>query len=51
MNTLVLMACLTPSKASGNHVWGYPAFMGAGIGLCLCSLVTAAQLSTPPELM
>ncbi|KFY91333.1 hypothetical protein V500_04719 [Pseudogymnoascus sp. VKM F-4518 (FW-2643)] len=45
----ILMATAGPS--SGDHVWGYPVFLGIGLGTCLCTLVTVAQLSTPRELI
>lgn len=44
-----VMAGLGPSD--GNAVWGIPVLLGAGLGLSLCSLITVAQLSTPPELL
>lgn len=33
------------------QVWGFPVLLGFGLGMSLCALVTAAQLSTPPELI
>ncbi|ORY58183.1 major facilitator superfamily domain-containing protein [Pseudomassariella vexata] len=45
----VLMATATPQTS--NPVWGYPVFLGMGLGVCLCALVTVAQLSTPKELI
>jgi hypothetical protein len=45
----ILMA--TAGPLSGDHVWGYPIFLGIGLGTCLCTLVTVAQLSTPRELI
>ena len=47
----VLMATATPSATSSRNVWGYPVFLGLGLGICLCALVTVAQLSTPRELI
>ncbi|CAK7242067.1 MAG: hypothetical protein STHCBS139747_003544 [Sporothrix thermara] len=47
----VLMATATPSATSSRNVWGYPVFLGMGLGTCLCALVTVAQLSTPRELI
>ena len=38
-------------SGSSKEVWGYPVFLGTGLGLSLVSLITAAQLSTPPELI
>lgn len=32
-------------------MWGYPIFVGLGLGICLTCIVTAAQLSAPPELI
>ncbi|KAK3392896.1 major facilitator superfamily domain-containing protein [Podospora didyma] len=32
-------------------VWGYPVVLGIALGMTLTTLVTAAQLSTPPELI
>lgn len=37
--------------ADSGRVWGFPVLLGFGLGLSLCALVTAAQLSTPPELI
>ncbi|KAI4603609.1 hypothetical protein KJ359_003425 [Pestalotiopsis sp. 9143b] len=45
----VCMANATP--ASGRAVWFFPVLMGAALGMTLTSLVTAAQLSTPPDLI
>jgi MFS family permease len=45
----ICMATATP--ASSAAVWGFPIFLGIGLGVCLCALVTAAQLSTPRELI
>jgi hypothetical protein len=45
----ILMATATPG--SSKAVWGYPVFLGIGLGTCLCALVTTAQLSTPRELI
>jgi hypothetical protein len=42
---------ITSTPAMSQQVWGYPVFLGLGLGVCLCSLVTAAQLCTPPELI
>ncbi|EFX04880.1 siderophore iron transporter [Grosmannia clavigera kw1407] len=47
----ILMATATPSAASSRNVWGYPVFLGIGLGIALCALVTIAQLSTPRELI
>lgn len=45
----ICMATATPN--SSNPVWGYPIFLGIGLGICLCTLLTVAQLSTPPQLI
>ncbi|CAK7206933.1 hypothetical protein SEUCBS139899_009740 [Sporothrix eucalyptigena] len=47
----VVMATATPSAMSSRNVWGYPVFLGLGLGICLCALVTVAQLSTPRKLI
>lgn len=46
----ILMASVQSNTPEAN-VWGYPVFLGLGLGLCLTSLITAAQFSTPPELI
>ncbi|KAI1341342.1 major facilitator superfamily domain-containing protein [Xylariaceae sp. FL0016] len=43
------MAETTPS--TNNEVWGYAVLLGTGLGMTLTTLVTVAQLSTPPELI
>ncbi|KAI9048965.1 hypothetical protein LZ554_006814 [Drepanopeziza brunnea f. sp. 'monogermtubi'] len=45
----ICMATATPG--SSDAVWAYPIFLGIGLGICLCALLTVAQLSTPPELI
>jgi hypothetical protein len=45
----ICMATATPD--SSKATWGYPVLLGIGLGICLCTLVTVAQLSTPPELI
>lgn len=45
----VLMA--TAHMDYGTALWVYPIFLGAGLGLCITCLITAGQLSTPPELI
>lgn len=45
----ILMA--TSGPGSSNQVWGYPVFLGIGLGTCLCTLVTVAQLCTPRDLI
>lgn len=46
----VLAATITTSTPQANF-WGYPVFLGAGIGMCVASLITAAQFATPMELI
>ena len=41
----------TVSETDPKAFWGYPVFLGLGLGLCLTSLATAAQLSAPPHLI
>jgi hypothetical protein len=45
----ICMATATPG--SSTAVWVHPVFLGTGLGVCLCALVTVAQLSTPRELI
>ena len=52
ISIIVFFICMaTATPASSNPVWGYPVFLGIGLGVCLCALLTAAQLSTPVELI
>ncbi|KFX98665.1 hypothetical protein O988_04249 [Pseudogymnoascus sp. VKM F-3808] len=46
----VLAATVTTNTPDANF-WIYPIFAGAGVGLCLASLMTAAQFATPMELI
>ncbi|KEF61169.1 uncharacterized protein A1O9_02734 [Exophiala aquamarina CBS 119918] len=46
----ILAATAQESTPQANF-WGYMIFLGAGLGLLLTTLVVAAQLSTPPELI
>lgn len=48
---LFFITMATATKDSSTNVWGYPVFMGFGLGMTLVLLVTVAQLSTPPELI
>lgn len=41
----------TATKTSSVAVWGYPVLLGWALGMTLITLVTVAQLSTPPELI
>lgn len=45
----ICMATVTP--ASSTQVWAYPIFLGIGLGIVLCALISVAQLCTPPELI
>ena len=38
-------------QTSNASVWGYPVFLGVGLGMSLSSLLAVAQLSTPPHLI
>lgn len=38
-------------QTSSNNIWGYPVFLGVGLGMCLSSLLAVGQLSTPPPLI
>ncbi|KAK3934176.1 major facilitator superfamily domain-containing protein [Diplogelasinospora grovesii] len=49
---VIFFACMANSSpATSQQVWGYPVFLGTALGMSLVALVTAAQLSTPPELI
>jgi len=51
---LIFFICMATSGRGlrSNHaVWGYTVFLGAAFGITLTTLVTVAQLSTPPELI
>ncbi|KAH8594881.1 major facilitator superfamily domain-containing protein [Bisporella sp. PMI_857] len=49
---IIFFICMaTSNTTTSGPVWVYPAFLGIGLGLCLCSLITVAQLSTPKELI
>ena len=41
----------TAKLTSSNAIWAYCIPFGFGFGICLTTLVTAAQLSTPPALI
>ncbi|KAM0205492.1 hypothetical protein ACHAQI_009052 [Fusarium lateritium] len=47
----ILMATMDLPRTKESHVWGFPVFLGAGLGICLTALVTAAHFATPPELV
>ncbi|KAH8664663.1 major facilitator superfamily domain-containing protein [Xylariales sp. PMI_506] len=49
---LAFFICMaTANTGSTKPVWFYPVLMGTALGMTLTTLVTAAQLSTPPELI
>ncbi|KAK3694144.1 major facilitator superfamily domain-containing protein [Podospora appendiculata] len=48
----VFFICMANANTTTNKAaWFYPVLLGVGLGMSLTSLVTAAQLSTPPELI
>ncbi|ETN42313.1 uncharacterized protein HMPREF1541_01467 [Cyphellophora europaea CBS 101466] len=49
--TLFFALMATTTLSSANAVWGYPVLLGIGLGWSLTYLITAAQLSAPPELI
>lgn len=46
----ILSATINTSTPEANF-WAYPIFVGGGVGLCITTLMTAAQFATPPELI
>lgn len=49
---VAFFACMSTTNRSTNApVWGYPVLLGFALGMTLTTLVTVAQLSTPPELL
>jgi uncharacterized membrane protein YozB (DUF420 family) len=49
---VVFFVCMATSDAgSDDAVWGYAVLMGVSFGILLTTLITLAQLSTPPELI
>ncbi|KAM4057382.1 fungal trichothecene efflux pump (TRI12) domain-containing protein [Hirsutella rhossiliensis] len=49
---VAFFACMaTTTRASDKPVWGYPVLLGLALGMTLTTLVTVAQLSTPPQLI
>jgi hypothetical protein len=49
---VAFFACMANTTRETNlPVWGYPVLMGFGLGMTLTTLITVAQLSTPPELI
>jgi protein-S-isoprenylcysteine O-methyltransferase Ste14 len=45
------MATTGKGEGSDRAVWGYAVLMGVAFGIMLTTLITVAQLSTPPELI
>lgn len=49
---IVFFICMaTTTRKSNTPTWGYTVFLGSALGVTLTTLVTVAQLSTPPELI
>lgn len=49
---IVFFICMaTTTRMSDTPTWGYPVFLGSALGMTLTTLITVAQLSTPPELI
>lgn len=49
---IVFFACMaTATPSTSTQVWGYPVFLGWSLGMTLTTLLTAAQLSIPPDLI
>ncbi|KAF6824041.1 siderophore iron transporter [Colletotrichum musicola] len=49
---VVFFACMaTTNRASSDPVWFYPVLLGFALGMTLTTLITAAQLCIPPELI
>ncbi|KAL2206926.1 MFS general substrate transporter [Sarocladium strictum] len=46
----VLMATVS-SSTTESQIWGFPVFLGIGLGMCLTALITAAHFATPRELI
>ncbi|KAH8885922.1 MFS general substrate transporter [Thozetella sp. PMI_491] len=48
----VFFICMaTTSRDTNTPTWGYAVILGFGLGTTLTTLITIAQLSTPPELI
>jgi MFS family permease len=45
----VILMATTNRHTSNSALWGYPAIVGAGFGTVLPNILSASQLSTPPE--
>jgi MFS family permease len=49
---MVFFICMsTTNRNTSMPVWGYPVLLGWALGMTLITLITVAQLSTPPELI
>ncbi|KAH8651129.1 major facilitator superfamily domain-containing protein [Xylariales sp. PMI_506] len=49
---VIFFICMATSNGNSNTaVWCYPILLGTSLGMALTTLVTVAQLSTPPELI
>ncbi|KEF60632.1 uncharacterized protein A1O9_02193 [Exophiala aquamarina CBS 119918] len=49
--TIFMVVMSTAKVGSSAAVWGYTVFFGSGLGILLNTLMTAAQLGTPPDLI
>ncbi|KAK5059701.1 hypothetical protein LTR84_009584 [Exophiala bonariae] len=47
----IQVTMLTLRLGDSKNVYGYPVFLGLGLGGCLTLVVVAAQFSAPPELL
>ncbi|KAK4213193.1 major facilitator superfamily domain-containing protein [Rhypophila decipiens] len=49
---VIFFVCMaTVRKDNGGPTWGFPVIIGIALGMTLTTLMTVAQLSTPPELL
>ncbi|KAF7548044.1 hypothetical protein G7Z17_g7323 [Cylindrodendrum hubeiense] len=49
---VAFFACMaTSDEGTDINTWGYPVLLGSALGMTLITLVTVAQLSTPPNLI
>ncbi|KAK3991272.1 siderophore iron transporter [Cladorrhinum sp. PSN332] len=51
MFTAFFAAMANTNRDTDTPTWGYPVLLGAALGMTLTTLITVAQLSTPPELI
>ena len=49
--TIFMVIMSTVEVGSKTALWGYPVVFGSGLGILLNTLMTAAQLGTPPDLI